>query len=71
MSQPTQFDLAPRGVLRLPAGSHLACDSGSLWITEDHQVHDTMLQAGQQFHPAADGALLVYAFTPARLHCLP
>ncbi len=70
MNHTEAYDLAPRGMLRLPAGSRLACDSGSLWITEDHQVHDTVLQAGEQFRPAADGALLVYAFTPARLHRL-
>ncbi|KQP12798.1 DUF2917 domain-containing protein [Pseudorhodoferax sp. Leaf267] len=68
MNHPTHYELAPRGMLRLPAGSTLACDSGKLWITEDHQVHDTVIGAGQVFTPVADGALLVYAFTPAQLH---
>lgn len=62
--------LDARSLLRLPAGSRLACDSGSLWITEDHQLQDTVLQAGQQFRPSSGGALLVYALTPARLRRL-
>ena len=47
-----------------------ACDSGSLWITEDDQMLDTVLEPGEQFAPVARGALLVYALSPARLHRL-
>lgn len=65
---PATYELAPRGLLRLPAGSRLACDSGKLWITEDGQLRDAVIGAGQAFEPVADGALLVYAFTPAQLH---
>lgn len=64
----THYQLEPRDMLRLPPGSRLACDSGSLWITEDGQLHDTVLAPGQRFQPVADGPLLVSAFTPARLH---
>jgi hypothetical protein len=68
MNHPASYQLSPRGMLRLPAGSRLSCDSGNLWITEDHQVHDTVIGPGEAFEPVADGALLVYAFTPAQLH---
>lgn len=68
MSRPTHYQLAPRQLLRLPAGSHLACDSGSLWITEDRQSYDAVLEPGQAFSPVGNGRLLVYAFTPAQLH---
>lgn len=70
MDAPTEYQLPVRGLLRLPPGSRVACDSGSLWITEDDQVLDTVLEPGQQFAPVADGALLVYALSPARLHRL-
>lgn len=70
MDASTEYELPLRGLLRLPPGSRLACDSGSLWITEDNQMLDTVLEPGQHFAPVARGALLVYALTPARLHRL-
>lgn len=70
MDSTTHYELPLRGLLRLPAGSHLACDSGNLWVTEDHQPYDAVLEPGQAFHPVGDGALLVYALSPARLHRL-
>lgn len=66
----TEYELPLRGLLRLPPGSRVACDSGSLWITEDDQMLDTVLEPGEQFAPVARGALLVYALSPARLHRL-
>ncbi|HVR55002.1 MAG TPA: DUF2917 domain-containing protein [Pseudorhodoferax sp.] len=71
MDATTDYELPLRGLLRMPPGSRLACDSGSLWITEDNQAYDAVLEPGQQFAPLARGALLVYALTPARLHRLP
>lgn len=68
MTVSLHYQLGPRDILRLPAGSHLACDRGDLWITEDRQSYDTVLGPGQQFEPVGNGALLVYAFTPAELH---
>nr|WP_186329926.1 DUF2917 domain-containing protein [Variovorax boronicumulans] len=65
-----EYELPLRGLLRLPPGSRVACDSGSLWITEDDQMRDTVLAPGEQFAPVARGALLVYALSPARLHRL-
>ncbi|WP_326541249.1 DUF2917 domain-containing protein [Pseudorhodoferax sp.] len=70
MDASTEYELPLRGLLRLPAGSHLACDSGAIWVTEDHQAYDAVLEPGQRFHPVGQGALLVYALTPARLHRL-
>ena len=68
MQPTTHYQLATGQLLRLPAGSQLACDSGSLWITEDRQSYDAVLEPGQAFSPVGNGGLLVYAFTPAQLH---
>lgn len=68
MDASREFELPLRGLLRLPPGSRLACDTGALWVTEDYQVHDRVLEPGQQFSPVGDGAVLVYALQPARLH---
>jgi hypothetical protein len=68
MTVSTHYQLAPRDILRLPPGSHLACDSGDVWVTEDHQPVDTVLGPGDAFEPIGRGAVLVYALTPAQLH---
>jgi hypothetical protein len=68
MNIATHCHLAPSELLRLPPGRQFACDSGCLWVTEDGQLHDTVLRAGQVFLPTANGRLLVTAFTPSQLH---
>ena len=53
--------------LRDAQGTRVACLSGTLWITEDHEHGDTMLEAGETFTMRRPGLTLVMALQPASL----
>jgi len=53
--------------LRDAQGTRVACLSGALWITEDHELGDTILEAGQHFTLRRPGLTLVMALQPASL----
>lgn len=55
------FALAKRAMHRLPATAHqLVCNSGSLWITQDGDPRDIILNPGDCFE--SDGRRLAIAY---------
>ena len=48
-------------------GTHVACLTGALWITEDHEHGDIILEAGQSVTLRRPGLTLVMALQPASL----
>lgn len=68
---PRTLHLARRELLalELPTGG-IALDSGSIWITQDHDPTDLFLAPGQQFHPQAGRRAIAYALAPSTLHRL-
>ena len=62
------FDVAAGGLLRLPsrAGATLTCNAGLLWVTQEGQLRDDILAAGDSV--AVRGVTLVEAMSenPAR-----
>jgi hypothetical protein len=70
MQQP--WDLRPislraRGVHRIDNGRGLSVTAlkGTVWITQDRDVRDIILSAGQSFVIDRNGVTLVYAFRDA------
>jgi hypothetical protein len=63
------LSLAPDGMvaLRDAPGTRVMCVSGSLWITEDRQGRDVILQAGDSFVLKRPGLTLIMALEPAAL----
>ncbi len=60
--------LAKRAIHRLPATAHeVVCNSGSLWITQDGNSRDIVLNPGERF--ASDGRrqAIAYALDPSSL----
>lgn len=48
----------------------LLCLEGSLWITQEGDIHDYVLEAGDAFLVTLPGLVLVRALKPARVgHC--
>ena len=66
---PAKFSsqLAKREILRLPnaAGTELTCLQGTLWVTEDADPSDRVLQPGQSLRLQRPGTALVMALKPA------
>lgn len=49
------------------SANRITCQSGSIWITQDNNVQDIVLERGESFtHVGTDGVLL-YALEPAAL----
>lgn len=46
-------------------GSQISCRQGELWITQDHDLRDIVLEPGQSFTLDRDGAALVSAMAPS------
>jgi uncharacterized protein YaiE (UPF0345 family) len=67
------IDLEARGhlVLRGARGARLACASGDLWITQDGDVDDHFIGAGETFEIAVDGSVIVQARRASRLMLVP
>lgn len=45
----------------------IRCQVGSLWITQDNDVRDVVLEAGGLFRPDRKGAVVVYALAASRV----
>jgi len=61
--------LAAGAMLRLegPRGLQVTCEAGHLWITEESQVEDVWLAAGQRVRLVGDGLAVLEAKGNARL----
>ncbi len=55
------------GLLRIahPLGMRVDCLEGSLWITQDGDLRDVVLQAGQSFCPQSAQPVLISALAGA------
>lgn len=51
--------------LRDAQGTRIECLSGSLWITQEHDVRDVVLGPGEDLRLDRPGATLVHAFVPS------
>ncbi len=72
MSQALRHPLIdlPRGaVLRIAGGEPHVIDvfEGQVWLTQDGDPRDVILEAGESFRFDCDGLTLVQAFRPSRL----
>lgn len=56
--------------LRDAIGTRVTSLEGALWITQDHQEGDVILERGQSFTVDRPGLTLVMALTPASLRLL-
>ncbi|MEJ7688570.1 MAG: DUF2917 domain-containing protein [Variovorax sp.] len=68
-TEPSRFSLsiAKRTVFTLPdaAGVGIACRSGSVWITLDHDLRDIVLAPGERFESDEHRRMLVSALEPS------
>ena len=63
-----ELHLAKRDLIRLSDAAHtVTCHAGSLWITQDGDSRDIVLEAGQCFTTEENTGTVVAALTPARL----
>jgi hypothetical protein len=64
---PADSRLAYRGILKLRgrAGDRVDCLDGRVWITQDGDLRDVVLDAGQVFTLDRAGTAIVYALTEA------
>jgi hypothetical protein len=49
------------------AGTTLTCKEGTLWVTEENQPRDVVLEAGARVRLKRAGLTLIQALTPATL----
>jgi len=63
------IDLPYDSMLTLPdaQGLRLACVKGALWITQDGDRSDTVLEAGRTFEISRGGKTIVVAVRDARM----
>lgn len=73
LSSAASMQLPHRALMHLPdaAAVQLECQSGSLWITVDHDARDTVLTAGERFTSTEHRHALVYALESASLAIHP
>lgn len=64
---PTRRHLAKREVLRIPhgAGTLVECQTGTVWITEENDSRDQVLERGDTAKLERPGTALVYALEPS------
>lgn len=63
-----QVRLARRELLTLdPHARRVFCEAGSLWITQDRDPRDILLEAGDTFTPEPGRRAIVYALSAATL----
>jgi hypothetical protein len=69
VSKSAATPLAHRGVLNLRDrnGDRVECLDGSVWITQDGDPRDIVLDAGESFVLDRAGTALVYALADARV----
>ena len=70
-----RIGLAKDGFLTLSEvdGVEIGCETGSLWITQDSDLRDVVLAAGERFMPDRAAKVLVHALQPSmvRARSLP
>jgi len=73
LSSAASMQLPHRALMHLPdaAAVQLECQSGSLWITVDHDTRDIVLNAGERFTSAEHRHALIYALESASLAIRP
>jgi Protein of unknown function (DUF2917) len=54
--------------LRTAKGGHLRVLRGALWVTQEGDRRDVVLRAKQDFALERDGATVLHALKPTRLH---
>lgn len=60
--------LAKRAVYQLPdTARQITCRSGTLWITQDHDLRDIILASGESFSTDGRHKVIAYALDPATL----
>jgi len=66
---PSSFNLARDGVLLLheAAGARVVCVAGALWLTQEGQEADIILEAGQSMRVTGPGLTLVTALRGSEL----
>ncbi len=69
VSTPAATSLAHRKILRLRDrdGDRVECLDGSVWITQDGDPRDVLLDAGETFTLDRSGTTIVYALADARV----
>jgi Protein of unknown function (DUF2917) len=69
VSNPAATRLAHRSILDLRdrKGDRVECLDGSVWITQDGDPRDVVLDAGESFTLDRPGTALVYALADARV----
>ena len=69
VSKPATTRLAHRRILNLHdrRGDRVECLDGSVWITQDGDPRDVVLDAGESFTLDRPGTALVYALADARV----
>ena len=63
------FKLKARQIVRVADlhGARIACRQGAVWITQDGDVADTVLEPGQCFETAKSGQILIYGLGAAEV----
>ena len=65
-SNPVHLELAKRSLYRLPDDAQeLTVRTGTLWITQDNDLCDIVLEPGQSFTPDGHRGVLLYALAPS------
>ena len=52
-------------------GSRILCEHGGVWITQDHDLRDIVLGAGQSFTLDRDGRVIVSALELSSVGVMP
>lgn len=65
---PVRVLLAHRAILRIDGGTRrVECHTGSVWITQDRDVRDIVLEPGEHFTPVPGRHAIAYALDNATL----
>jgi hypothetical protein len=67
--QPASVTLPEGGVFTLSGATTAAirCEAGTLWLTQNNDSRDIVLQPGEQFRPDRPGKVLVFALNAGSL----
>ena len=68
-SENPTLKLKARQIVRVPdmRGARIACRSGSVWITQDGDNTDFVLERGESFASEKDGQILIYGLGDAEV----